>query len=147
MFASQTETRIQNLTSENIEAGAEIDFHLALELSDQIKSKQLSVKDIVKALGKRLVHSNPNVIILALKLADSLLKNSGPSFISDFDFYSVKSCILNSNNHVTTLARSLVAEWAVLFEQARGVFDECRRLGVVFPTAEGVVKALAGILN
>jgi growth factor-regulated tyrosine kinase substrate len=39
-----------------------------LDIADQIKSKQVSAKDSVKLIKKRVEDKNPNVQIMALKV-------------------------------------------------------------------------------
>lgn len=44
---------------------------LSLDICDKIKAKEVSAKDAMRALKKRINHKNPNVQILALKVIDN----------------------------------------------------------------------------
>ncbi len=40
--------------------------HMYFEISDAIKSKQVPAKNAISTLKKRLLHQNPNVVLLTL---------------------------------------------------------------------------------
>jgi hypothetical protein len=56
---------VANATSE-LRPSGDIDLASTIDIADYIKSKKVAPKDAVKALRRRLTHSNPNVVLLAL---------------------------------------------------------------------------------
>ena len=56
---------VEKATSELLPQGQE-DIALNLEVSDKIKSKSVPAKQAMQTIRKRLVHKNPNVVLLAL---------------------------------------------------------------------------------
>ena len=59
---------IEKATSENIPKGQE-DLTLNLEISDQIRSKQVQPKDAMRTLKRKITHTNPSVQLLALSVS------------------------------------------------------------------------------
>lgn len=59
---------IDAATSENILNGIE-NIELNLEVADFIKGKQVSSKEALKYMRKRLAHKNPNIQLLSLSVA------------------------------------------------------------------------------
>eukprot|EP00158_Paraphelidium_tribonemae_P009999 Partr_v1_DN29026_c1_g3_i3_m58723 putative gamma adaptin ear containing, arf binding protein len=73
---------IEKATSEMIPSGQE-DISLFLEICDRVRGKEIAAKDAMRALKKRLLHRNPNVQLLALKLTDICVKNAGSLFLAE----------------------------------------------------------------
>ena len=87
---------IDRATSENLPQGDE-DVALNLEISDLIKSKAFSAKDAIRLIKRKINASNPNVQLLALKLTDVCVKNSGKHFILEVatkDFMDILVALL-----------------------------------------------------
>ena len=59
---------LERATSEFI-PGAQPNIALNFEITDLIKGKQVSPKDAMRSIKKRILHRNPNVQLLALKVA------------------------------------------------------------------------------
>ena len=57
--------RVAKATSELLPGAAE-DVVANLDISDQVRSKQVLPKDAMRSLKKRINHANPNVQLLAL---------------------------------------------------------------------------------
>lgn len=121
------------------------DLPAYLEIADKIKSGQLSPTDAVKALKKRLTHSNPNVVLLTLHLTDTLVKNSGSAFIKQV---AQQEFIDQLVGLVDTSAKALVLQyiqgWQAAFKGKPGlgyveaVYVSLKAQGHVFPPPEAV---------
>ncbi|RIA95005.1 hypothetical protein C1645_689367 [Glomus cerebriforme] len=99
------------------------DITLYLEISDQIRSKSVTAKDAMRALKRRITHSNPNVQLLALSLLDTCVKNGGHHFLIEVasrEFVDslvsiVRSPTVSSINIIFKLL-GLIQSWAIAFE-------------------------------
>ncbi|KAI9302983.1 hypothetical protein BJ944DRAFT_184120 [Cunninghamella echinulata] len=73
---------IDKATSEYIPVG-DGNLALHLEISDEIRSKKVNSKDAMRSLKRRIQHKNPNVVLAALNLTDTCVKNSGDAFVRE----------------------------------------------------------------
>ena len=67
LFSNQFDSIIEEATSENTVIGTE-NIALYLDIADKIKAKNMTTKQFISGIRKRLNHKNPNVQILALSL-------------------------------------------------------------------------------
>lgn len=137
---------IEKATSEMIPNAVE-DLALNLDICDRIRSKQVSPKEAMRAIKRRVAHRNPNVQLLALKLADSCVKNAGSHFLTeiasrefmDFLVNQVSSSSLNSE--VKNNILSLIQDWAIVFRSRSDLsyvdetFKSLRSQNYAFPPA------------
>ncbi|KAI8363505.1 hypothetical protein B0O80DRAFT_378731 [Mortierella sp. GBAus27b] len=152
--ASPIDDLVDRATSENLPAGSE-DLALNLEICDQIRSKQVSPKDAVKALKRRISHTNPNVQLLALGLTDVCVKNGGQHFLVEVasrEFIDNLTSILKTpagcNQDVRNKILSLIQSWGNLFRGKQGLGYVCdtftilRHEGYEFPPDDNAGAAL-----
>ncbi|KAF9967234.1 Vacuolar protein-sorting-associated protein 27 [Mortierella alpina] len=144
---------IDKATSENLPAGTD-DLALNLEICDQVRSKQVSPKDVAKALKRRIAHKNPNVQLLALGLTDVCVKNGGQHFLVEIasrDFVDHLTSAMkapNCNLEVRNKILMLVQTWGKLFRGKPGLGYVCdtylilQREGYPFPPSDNVGAAL-----
>lgn len=67
---------LERATSEYI-PGAQENLALNLEISDLIKGKQVGCRDAMRSIRRRLLHRNPNVQLLAIKVCEVRLISAG----------------------------------------------------------------------
>ncbi|CAI2173513.1 1115_t:CDS:10 [Funneliformis geosporum] len=97
------------------------DIILFLDISDQIRSKKVLAKDAMRALKRRITHSNPNVQLLALSLTDTCVKNGGNHFLIEVasrEFVDSLLSIVRSptaNPEVRNKLLGLIQTWALAF--------------------------------
>ncbi|KAG0238178.1 hypothetical protein B0O80DRAFT_498023 [Mortierella sp. GBAus27b] len=145
---------VDKATSENLPAGSE-DLALNLEICDQVRSKQVTPKDAIKALKRRIGHKNPNVQLLSLGLTDVCVKNGGQHFLVEVasrDFIDNLVGILKAptggNYEVKNRILSLIQSWGILFRGKRGLGYVCdtymilQHEGFQFPPKDNVGAAL-----
>ncbi|CAG8526514.1 8495_t:CDS:10, partial [Ambispora leptoticha] len=112
---------VEKATSELLPKGQE-DLALNLDISDQIRSKSVPAKDAMKALKKRIDHSNPNVQLLALNLTDTCVKNGGHHFLIEIasrEFVDNLVVLLmspNCNHEVRSKLLHLIQTWGIAFD-------------------------------
>ncbi|KAJ1912729.1 Vacuolar protein-sorting-associated protein 27 [Tieghemiomyces parasiticus] len=112
---------MKKATSESIPRGQE-DYGTNLEISDQIRSKQMPAKEAAKSLRRRIAHKNPNVQLLALRLTDMLVKNGGAPFLTEVanrefmdDLVSLLHAPQSLHYEVQRQLLGLIQEWALAF--------------------------------
>ncbi|GME76545.1 unnamed protein product [[Candida] boidinii] len=114
--------KIAQATSESIPLG-DIDFAVALEIADLIRSKQVLPKDAMRSLKKRFMSKkeNPNTQKSCLKLIDFCIKNGGEHFvieISSKEFLDPFVVLLhetNLNETVKVYILELIQSWSIMF--------------------------------
>ncbi|KAF9585891.1 Vacuolar protein-sorting-associated protein 27 [Lunasporangiospora selenospora] len=152
--SSPIDELVDRATSENLPAGSE-DLALNLEICDQIRSKQVSPKDAVKALKRRISHKNPNVQLLALGLTDVCVKNGGHHFLVEIAYRefidnltSIMKAPSGCNLDVKNKILSLIQTWGILFRGKHGLGYVCdvymilQHEGFQFPSADSIGTAL-----
>ncbi|KAF9185174.1 Vacuolar protein-sorting-associated protein 27 [Haplosporangium sp. Z 767] len=129
--SSPVDELVDKATSENLPAGTD-DLALNLEICDQIRSKQVSPKDAVKALKRRIGHKNPNVQLLALGLTDVCVKNGGQHFLSEVasrefmdNLVSILKSPVGCNVEVRNKILALIQTWGRLFRGKKGLGYVC----------------------
>ncbi|KAI8621602.1 hypothetical protein BC830DRAFT_1093349 [Chytriomyces sp. MP71] len=139
---------VDKATSENLPIGSE-DMVLNLEIADKIKSKNTPANYAAKSIKRRLLFKNPNVQILAMKLADTCAKNSGSHFLVEVasrDFMDTLVSIGGSLQLTDLAARkaalALIQNWGLSFKgkpelsYACEVYETLKREGVPFPPVD-----------
>eukprot|EP00834_Sanchytrium_tribonematis_P003812 NODE_161_length_14984_cov_0.487000.p4 type:complete len:353 gc:universal NODE_161_length_14984_cov_0.487000:12686-13744(+) len=91
------------------------DFTVMLELSDMIKSKQASPSAVLSEINNKLSNTN---ISTATVLLDCLIKNSGPSFISELSNFNNIFAFLAEyiQSNPNTELKKYLLEWAHLLK-------------------------------
>ncbi|KAJ3198883.1 Vacuolar protein-sorting-associated protein 27 [Entophlyctis luteolus] len=123
MFAANPfDDLVEKATSENLPVGNE-DLFVNLDLADKIKSKQIGARYAVLTIKRRLLHKNPNVQLLAIKLLDTCAKNCGSHFLVEVasrDFMdslvSVSGSLQMSSLEVRKAALALIQTWGLSFK-------------------------------
>ncbi|KAJ3269700.1 Vacuolar protein-sorting-associated protein 27 [Terramyces sp. JEL0728] len=121
LFANPADEDIEKATSENLPIGTE-DLATNLDIADKIKSGKISPKNYVAAIKKRINHKNPNVTLLALKLTDTCVKNSGKLLLQE-----------NTHEQVRKKSLELIQTWAAAFKGRSEFFTNT---GMQFPPIE-----------
>ncbi|KAG9286142.1 hypothetical protein G9A89_010156 [Geosiphon pyriformis] len=119
---SQFDELVDKATSELLPKGQE-DLVLSLDVCDQIRSKSVSAKDAMRALKRRIDHSNPNVQLLALGLTDACVKNGGNHFLIEIasrefvdNLVSLVRTPTGGNSEVKIKILGLIQTWGIAFE-------------------------------
>ncbi|GME95169.1 unnamed protein product [Ambrosiozyma monospora] len=112
--------KIEEATSDSIPNG-DIDFAIALEITDSIRSKQVDAKDAMRALKKRFLNNkNPNTQKSSLKLIDFCIKNGGEHFltkISSKEFMDPLAGAVNDkhlNHSVKEYLLESIQSWSIM---------------------------------
>lgn len=145
------ETKIAAATSESIPNG-DIDFGIALEITDTIRSKQVPPKEAMRLLKKRFVNAeNINMQKSAFKLIDFCIKNGGEHFILDIaskEFMDPLINLLKSddvNDSVKTYILEHIQAWSIMvstnpkFEYINQTYKRLQNDGFEFPMINEVV--------
>ncbi|KAJ3308817.1 Vacuolar protein-sorting-associated protein 27 [Boothiomyces sp. JEL0838] len=147
LFANPADEDIEKATSENLPIGTE-DLATNLDIADKIKSGKITPKNYVASIKKRINHKNPNVTLLALKLTDTCVKNSGKLLLQEVtsrDFIdNLVSLVrqLNTHEQIRKKALELIQTWAVAFKGRSEfvivceTYDMLKREGLQFPPIE-----------
>lgn len=126
---SPFDTLVDDATSELL-PGAQEDLVKNLEICDAIKGRTVPAATAVRAFKRRLMHYNPNVQLLSLRLADCAVKNSSRQFLRELAGRDFVDCITSmllspeTNARVKELAAELFQNWALVFSQ----FDDLKFL-------------------
>ncbi|VEU20694.1 DEKNAAC101582 [Brettanomyces naardenensis] len=142
---SEVHPLIEDATSESIPNG-DIDFAVALEISDYIRSKRVASKDAMRSLKKRFLSTkNPNQQRSALKLMDFCIKNGGEHFLLDIaskEFMDPLVGILHDkelNSGVKEYLLELIQSWSIMFSThpklsyVNDVYKKLQNEGFQFP--------------
>ncbi|KAJ3056718.1 Vacuolar protein-sorting-associated protein 27 [Rhizophlyctis rosea] len=144
LFSNPLEEPVARATSENLPIGTD-DIALNLEIADTIKGKSVSAKTAVQTIKKRINNKNPNVQLLALKLTDTCVKNSGHHFVQEVASREFIDNIVSlakahgTNPEVRTTILSLIQSWALAFRTTADlsyvptIYDSLKREGLTFP--------------
>ncbi|KAJ3087321.1 Vacuolar protein-sorting-associated protein 27 [Quaeritorhiza haematococci] len=122
---------------------------LNLEICDKIKSKEVPAKTAAASIKKRINDKNPNVQILALKLADVCVKNGGHHFLvevasRDFmdNLVSLSRQSAGSHWDVRQKVLALIQTWGLAFKSkydlkyVTEVYEMLKREGIAFPPVQ-----------
>ncbi|GAA6043868.1 hypothetical protein JCM8097_001200 [Rhodosporidiobolus ruineniae] len=152
------------VTSDLLPAGEQLDLATALQLADLVRSSAVPPQHANKHLLARLTHSNPNTQLLALALADLLVKNAGSQFLAlfaqpahkqgaatDLELLASGRKAGGVNRDVQTDARKRLQEWASALKgsgradlkssELVEVYDRLKRDGVEFPLLDREASA------
>ncbi|KAI9206897.1 uncharacterized protein BJ171DRAFT_566273 [Polychytrium aggregatum] len=143
---------VERATSETIPSGSE-DISLFLEICDKIKAKEVTAKDAIKALKKKINHKNPNVQLLALKLTDICVKNGGHHFLLEVasrefvDNLVSLTTAITTNSEVRRKILALIQNWGITFKSKPDLFyvgevyQRMKREGYDFPNIDSADTA------
>ncbi|GAA5908491.1 hypothetical protein JCM6882_001283 [Rhodosporidiobolus microsporus] len=159
--AQQTEfdQLVDKCTSGLLPSSEPLDLPAALHLSDLLRSSAIPPPAALKSLLPRLVHTNPNVQLLALALLDVAIKNGGTPFLAqlakpaaqggaatDLELIASGRKSGGVNRDVGEMARKLLQEWAAAFKgsgkkeleasELVEVFERLKRDGIEFPVLD-----------
>ncbi|KAI8341596.1 hypothetical protein EDC96DRAFT_522557 [Choanephora cucurbitarum] len=145
---------VEKATSELLPAG-QVDLALHLEISDQIRSKQVNAKEAMRSLKRRLSHTNPNVILATLSLVDTCVKNSGNAFVKEIatrEFMEEMTHLLKTptgcNQDVKAKILELVQVWGIAskgnneLSYLSGTYSLLKAEGYTFPSVTEKIDAI-----
>ncbi|TPX72258.1 hypothetical protein SpCBS45565_g00682 [Spizellomyces sp. 'palustris'] len=156
-FSNPLDEAVDKATSENLPIGTE-DLVLNLEIADKIKAKEVSGKQAVQSLRRRVNHKNPNVQLLALKLTDTCVKNSGHHFVQEVasreftdNLVSIARAPIGTNPDVRQKILALIQSWGLAFKTKSDlryvteVYESLKQEGITFPPVERAESSAAMI--
>ncbi|KAJ3155783.1 Vacuolar protein-sorting-associated protein 27 [Geranomyces michiganensis] len=148
LFANPLDELVDRATSENLPIGTD-DLVLNLDIADKVKAKEVTPKQAVQSLKRRLNHKNPNVQILTLKLTDTCVKNSGHHFVQEVasrefvdNLVSIARAPIGTNPEVRQKILGFIQSWGLAFKSKADlryltdVYENLKREGVSFPPVE-----------
>eukprot|EP00039_Didymoeca_costata_P018854 m.335262 g.335262 ORF g.335262 m.335262 type:complete len:780 (-) comp17556_c0_seq1:44-2383(-) len=98
----------------------EPDLNINLQIVDAIRANEISGKEAMKLIKKKLVHKNPNVILMTLSVLEMAVKNCGSiiqSQIATHDFMKeYKKLIETAPRNVKMRALDMIQTWAHAFK-------------------------------
>lgn len=165
---SELDGKIEEATSASIPNG-ELDVAIALEITDDIRSKKIEPKQAMRSLKKRLtkVHENPNLLSSTLKLCDMCVKNGGSHFLAEVNskefisylvdvifrvHYDVRNPNIYANEDKMKVGNELLAliqEWATYFKNSgkdsvlNRAFTSLQGQGYKFPPLDPLISDVA----
>ncbi|ESX00087.1 hypothetical protein KL918_005205 [Ogataea parapolymorpha] len=147
------EDKISEAASESIPNG-EIDLAGALEISDLIRSKQVTSKDAMRALKRRFMSTkNPNLQKSALKLIDFCIKNGGEHFLFDISSKEFIDPIVSTlhdktlNHTVKEYLLQLIQSWSIMFSTnpklgyVNQIYNKLQQEGFQFPMITDAIES------
>ncbi|KAI8917099.1 hypothetical protein DFJ77DRAFT_333527 [Powellomyces hirtus] len=148
LFSNPLDELVDRATSENLPVGTD-DIVLNLDIADKVKAKEVTPKQATQSLKRRLNHKNPNVQILALKLTDTCVKNSGHHFVQEVasrefidNLVSIARAPIGTNPDVRHKILASIQSWGLAFKSkadlryVTDVYESLKREGVTFPPIE-----------
>ncbi|CAH1433453.1 unnamed protein product [Lactuca virosa] len=140
--ANSAVVRVDKATSEFLNGP---DWTINIDICDTINANPWLVKDVVKALKKRLQHKNPHVQLLSLTLLETMVKNCGDNVhyqIAERNILPEMIKIVKKKTDMRVREKILVLldSWQEAFGGRGGkypqyylAYDELRQAGVQFP--------------
>ncbi|KAL7589918.1 hypothetical protein Lser_V15G39968 [Lactuca serriola] len=140
--ANSAVVRVDKATSEFLNGP---DWTINIDICDTINANPWLVKDVVKALKKRLQHKNPHVQLLSLTLLETMVKNCGDNVhyqIAERNILAEMIKIVKKKTDMRVREKILVLldSWQEAFGGRGGkypqyyfAYDELRQAGVQFP--------------
>ncbi|KAJ3189916.1 Vacuolar protein-sorting-associated protein 27 [Gaertneriomyces sp. JEL0708] len=157
LFSNPFDDLVEKATSENLPTGTD-DLVTNLEIADKIKAKEVTARAAATTIKRRINHSNPNVQLLALKLADTCVKNSGHHFVQEVasrefidNLVSIVRAPTGTNSEVRQKALALIQLWGVTFKSKPDlsyvpeVYQTLKLEGYSFPPLERAESSSAMI--
>ncbi|KAK6094446.1 Vacuolar protein-sorting-associated protein 27 [Batrachochytrium dendrobatidis] len=155
LLSNPFEDLVDKATSENLPVGTD-DIVSNLDIADKIKSKEVSAKTAIQSFKRRINHKNPNVQLLALKLTDTCVKNSGHHFLQEVasrefidNLVSISRSLMNPNTDVKQKILALIQAWGITFKSKPDlsfvceIYEAMKKEGVIFPPIDAADTAAA----